>query len=172
MVGWHHCFNGHGFGWTSGVGDGQGGLACCGSWGRKQLDMTEQLNWTQHKVPTYWAFFLTFPICFKCQITIEQSTLSSSSTPHSSFKRSSFDDCFQVVTVNFWWPVTMLIFKALISFAKCLELPPHYMFVSSFWDKCIADIVSCLHCFTIHLNSNDKIVQICFLHKHHFHSVK
>ena len=35
MVGWHHRLNGHGFGWTPGVGDGQGGLACCGSWGRK-----------------------------------------------------------------------------------------------------------------------------------------
>ena len=33
MVGWHHQLNGHGFGWTPGVGDGQGGLACCGSWG-------------------------------------------------------------------------------------------------------------------------------------------
>ena len=32
MVGWHHQHNGHGFGWTPGVGDGQGGLACCGSW--------------------------------------------------------------------------------------------------------------------------------------------
>ena len=34
MVGWHHRLNGHGFGWTLGVGDGQGGLVCCGSWGR------------------------------------------------------------------------------------------------------------------------------------------
>jgi len=33
--------NGHGFGWTLGVGDGQGGLACCGSWSHKELDMTE-----------------------------------------------------------------------------------------------------------------------------------
>ena len=32
------------FGWTQGFGDGQGGLACCGSWGRKELDMTERLN--------------------------------------------------------------------------------------------------------------------------------
>ena len=46
MVGWHHQHNGHGFGWTPGVVDGQGGLACCGSWGRKELDMTERLNWT------------------------------------------------------------------------------------------------------------------------------
>ena len=35
MVGWHHRLNGHGFGWTPGAGDGQGGLACCGSWGRR-----------------------------------------------------------------------------------------------------------------------------------------
>ena len=44
MVGWHHRLNGHGFGWTPGVGDGQGGLACCNSWGRTESDMTE-LNW-------------------------------------------------------------------------------------------------------------------------------
>ena len=35
MVGWHHWLNRHEFGWTPGVGDGQGGLACCDSWGRK-----------------------------------------------------------------------------------------------------------------------------------------
>ena len=43
MVGWHHQLNGHGFAWTPGVGDGQGGLVCCGSWGRKESDMTERL---------------------------------------------------------------------------------------------------------------------------------
>ena len=47
MVGWHHWLNGHGFGWTPGVGDGQGGLACCGSWGWKESDTTEWLNWTE-----------------------------------------------------------------------------------------------------------------------------
>ena len=44
MVGWHHRLDGHGFGWTLGVGDGQGGLAYCGSWGHKQSDTTEQLK--------------------------------------------------------------------------------------------------------------------------------
>ena len=44
MVGWHHRPNGHGFGWAQEVGDGQGGLACCGSWGHKDWDTTEQLN--------------------------------------------------------------------------------------------------------------------------------
>ena len=47
MVGWHHLLNGHGFGWTPGVGDGQGGLACCDSWDCKELDTTERLNWTE-----------------------------------------------------------------------------------------------------------------------------
>ena len=41
MVGWHHRHNGHGFGWALGVGDGQGGLACCGSWSHKESDKTE-----------------------------------------------------------------------------------------------------------------------------------
>ena len=47
MVGWHHQLNGHGFGWTPGVGDGQGGLACCSPWGHKESDTTEQLNCTE-----------------------------------------------------------------------------------------------------------------------------
>ena len=44
MAGCHHRLNGHGFGWTPAVGDGQGGLACCDSWGHKESDTTEQLN--------------------------------------------------------------------------------------------------------------------------------
>ena len=47
MVGWHHWLNGHGFGWTLGVGDGQEGLVCCDSWGLKKSDRTERLNWTE-----------------------------------------------------------------------------------------------------------------------------
>ena len=41
IVGWHHRLNGHGFGWTLAVAYGQGGLACCSSWGRKELETTE-----------------------------------------------------------------------------------------------------------------------------------
>ena len=49
MVGWHHRLNGHGFGWTLGVGDGQGGLACCSPWNRKQTQLSDwiELNWTE-----------------------------------------------------------------------------------------------------------------------------
>ena len=55
MVGWYHRLYGHGFGWTLEVGDGQGGLACCGSWGRKESDMTEQLNWTENCPVSRWS---------------------------------------------------------------------------------------------------------------------
>ena len=47
MAGWHHWLDAYEFGWTLGVGDGQGGLACCGSWGRQESDTTERLNWTK-----------------------------------------------------------------------------------------------------------------------------
>ena len=47
MAGWHHRLDGHESGWTPGIGDGQGGLACYDSWGRKDSDKTEQLNWTE-----------------------------------------------------------------------------------------------------------------------------
>ena len=47
MAEWHHWLNGRESEWTLGVGDGQGGLACCDSWGRKESDMTERLNWTE-----------------------------------------------------------------------------------------------------------------------------
>ena len=55
MAGWHHRLNGHDSEWTPGVGDGQGGLACCNSWGHKESDMTEWLNWTELKKIT--SFF-------------------------------------------------------------------------------------------------------------------
>ena len=47
MAGWHHWLDGHESEWTPGVGDGQGGLACCNSWGCKESDVTEQENWTE-----------------------------------------------------------------------------------------------------------------------------
>jgi len=52
MAGWHHWLDGRESEWTLEVGDGQGGLACCVSWDRKESDTTEQLNWTELN----WAF--------------------------------------------------------------------------------------------------------------------
>ena len=53
MAGWHHWLNGFEFEWTLGAGDGQGGLTCCESWGHKESDTTERLNWTEK---TYMCF--------------------------------------------------------------------------------------------------------------------
>ena len=53
MAGWHHRLDGHEFQWTQGVGDGQRGLACCDSWGCKELDTTERLNWTESGCQKY-----------------------------------------------------------------------------------------------------------------------
>ena len=47
MAGWHHRLDGPEFEWTLGVGDGQGGLACCDSWGHKESDTNERLNWSE-----------------------------------------------------------------------------------------------------------------------------
>ena len=58
MAGWHHWLDGCDSEWTPGVGDGQGGLACCDSWGHKESDMTEWLNWTElitHKKERIWV---------------------------------------------------------------------------------------------------------------------
>ena len=57
MAGWHHQLDGHEFGWTPGwseLGDGQGGLVCCDSWGHKESDTTEQLNWNTLGFNTGW----------------------------------------------------------------------------------------------------------------------
>ena len=65
IAGWHHWLDRREFEWTPGVGDGQGGLACCDSWGRKESDTTERLNWTglivildhkESRVPKNWCF--------------------------------------------------------------------------------------------------------------------
>ena len=67
MAGWHHWLDGHGSQWTPGVGDGQGGLACCNSWGRIESDRTERLILSD----LIWFFVFT-SIClhFACTICL------------------------------------------------------------------------------------------------------
>ena len=59
MAGWHHRLDGRESEWTAGVGDGQGGLACCDSWARKELDITEWLYWTELKLIVL-CFYILF----------------------------------------------------------------------------------------------------------------
>ena len=58
MAGWHHRLDGCEFEETPGVGDGQGGLECCSSWGRKEADTTEQLNWTEYSTVYMYHYFI------------------------------------------------------------------------------------------------------------------
>ena len=65
MAWWHHWLDGRESEWTLGVGDGQGGLACCNSWGCKESDTTERLNWTElNKKVHSWHFAIFF--CMSC----------------------------------------------------------------------------------------------------------
>ena len=67
MAGWHHWLDGPEFEWTLGVGDGQGGLACCDSWGRKESDTTEWLNWTETMIRNAGINSLEIDILFNEQ---------------------------------------------------------------------------------------------------------
>ena len=58
MAGWHHRLDGREFEWTLGVSDGQGDLACCDSWGRKESDTTERLNWLT-VLYSRWDLYIT-----------------------------------------------------------------------------------------------------------------
>ena len=59
MVGWHHWLDAHGLEQASGVGDGQGSLACCSPWGHKESDTTEWLNWTELSWVVTWPIWLS-----------------------------------------------------------------------------------------------------------------
>ena len=78
MVGWHHRLDGHGFRWTPGV--GQGGLACCDSWGRKELVMTEWRNWTElnNKIPDSMSDWKPREVRYKTKPTKTKQTQTSS----------------------------------------------------------------------------------------------
>jgi len=87
MTGWHHWLDGHESEWTLGVGDGQGGLACCDSWSLKESDTSEQLNWTDIYKYSHmniwiatWAIHkfwrLKFASCTVCEYFLPFSELS------------------------------------------------------------------------------------------------
>ena len=69
MAGWHHWLDGRESGWTPGVGDGQGGLLCWDSWGHKESDTTEQLNWTDDNINRNFVFRMIFMLTLIIKLT-------------------------------------------------------------------------------------------------------
>ena len=86
MAGWHHGLDGRESEWTLGVGDGQGGLACCDSWGHKESDTTARLKWTELNCltdPAHWRLILLSDPSppFQRTLKVARSTLPLSSSP-------------------------------------------------------------------------------------------
>ena len=94
IVGWHPRLNGHGFGWTQGVGDGQRGLACCSPWGCKESDATEPLNWTEVPFTLQSFYFACFFISGMIYLTISSVIINSCAL-------GPRFDCFHLLSVQF-----------------------------------------------------------------------
>ena len=104
MAGWHHWLNGREFEWTPEVGDRQIGLACCDSWGRKESDKTEWLNWTE----------LNKLVVFYCSLWVQTHDLIWKLPHWSVYSLLLPKPCrlyFMVLFLSFkaWWGITLTI---------------------------------------------------------------
>ena len=105
MAGWHHWLNAHEFGWTLGVGDGQGGLACYDSWGHIELDMTERLNWTD--LMEAFGEVLSINVPWSQEFSGVRSSLVFSGfglkPPASHFESYSYSSLKTSPSIQHWW---------------------------------------------------------------------
>ena len=106
--------------------------------------------------------FFTFPICFKCQMTVEWLTLSSQATSCVVIRGSVsmiFSDGFcQLLMASH----CASYFQGSCLLCKTSWLPLYCTLIGSSWARCVVDVVSCLCCFMTHLKSNKKTAQIRF----------
>ena len=133
MAGWHHWLDGCESGWTPGVGDGQGGLVCCDSWGHKELDMTEWLNWTE--LNWYSMRYLSKSIFFHMIFLLSQ---------HRLLKSPSSTYWFEIV-FGYYMEFSYIsgsISRLSIQSLFCLYIYIHIAQSSTYW------------CFIICFNSN------------------
>ena len=106
MAGGHHWLDGRESQWTPGIGDGQGGLACCDSWGCKELDMTEWLIWSDHfylncieKLVYHWI--ITISKWINEHAVIQEEQLSQGAKTEKKRKKNSYDFTFTIKVV-YW----------------------------------------------------------------------
>ena len=102
MAGWHHRLDGREFEWTLGDGDGQGGLACCNSWGRKESDTTERLNWTELKLGRILHSFNIFPV-LESNDTEEILKQHPTQLDSGYFSLHCLTLCSQLPKLSYWW---------------------------------------------------------------------
>ena len=100
--GWHHWFNGHEFEWTPRGSDRQGGLACCSSRGRKESDMTEQLNWTEFCLGLSYTSWPTFVGCGSSNLVFR-----------------ALMALFWSGTLTYCWWSSCLLLEFLFAFCRC-----------------------------------------------------
>ena len=125
MAGWHHWLDGCEFEWTLGVGDGQGGLACCSSWGPKESDTNEQLNWTE-LIPIYAYVVLHAHVSGVCLVVCVCVCVNISlfpwmellwKTTHGKINLLMLHTCLEVVFYQFWvervnrWPTVEPVYS-------------------------------------------------------------
>ena len=116
MAGWHHWLDGYEFEWTPGVGDGQGGLACCDSWGHKESETTERLNWTE------WIVMLSIISCTYRLFT------------HSLRRNVSFVHFLIELFLLFCWILSVLyIFWIIIPYIICKYFVTFWMLPFILW---------------------------------------
>ena len=114
MAVWHHGLDGRESEWTLGVGDEQGGLACCDSWGCKESETTERLNWTELKVYQF------------CSVWVSPTVLSSTQCPMTHAVSCSDQPCAN-------YTVTSLL--SLRWHSVYLECPYHYHCLEKSWSS-------------------------------------
>ena len=107
MIGWHDRLDGHEFEQVLGVGDGQGSLACCSSWGCKELDMTEWLNWTE---------------------------LITHSSSYNTWKVFSEEEAYYVSIISVWEIKVLISFAYLIKINIFIYIYIKHMYISCIWN--------------------------------------
>ena len=125
MAGWHHWLDGCESEWTPGVGDGQGGLACCDSWGHKESDTTEKLNWTEWS--SGFPYFFQFKSEFGNNMFMIWATVSSQSYFCWLYRASpslAAKNIINLISVLTTWWCPCVVFSCVVG-RGCLLWPVH-----------------------------------------------
>ena len=144
MAGWHHRLIRHGFGWTPGVGDGQGGLVCCGSWSHKESHMTAtELNLCHVKYDLFWTRILG-----PCEIIILIEWLFENLEAHLELEKvlNSTSSTVQLFCQEFYSPERAYFTPRIAAKLPIVYCHNTVCFLSNTWHNLILYLISYLIC--------------------------